>query len=235
MLINRSVFIPFPQQKLIIFLYILNTRLGLHRCIYECMDAYGNIWLSFLFPSYLICLVIIIIIVSRYSSRCARLIGDRNPVATLATLVLFSYAYYLHIILEIFSFTTIKYPNSIREIVWLSDANVKYFCGKHIALALIGFTLLILGLVYTITLFSWQWLQSASNIPAFTWVKNTKLNCFIEAYHAPYRPKYRYWTGLLLLLQVTLNVMSSPNISGDPHYNLLTTGILMALLIMLKT
>ena len=63
-LINRSVFLPFPKQKLIIFLYILNTRLGVHRCVYEGMDANGNIWLSLLFPSYLICLVIIIIILS---------------------------------------------------------------------------------------------------------------------------------------------------------------------------
>ena len=112
----------------------------------------------------------------------------------------------------IFSFSTIEYPYSTQchEIVWFSDANVKYLCRKHIAL-------LILGLVYT--------------------NKNTKLNCFIEAYHARYRPKYHYWTGLLdlLFLRVILNILVSLNIFGDPHYNLLTIGILIPLLIMLKT
>ncbi len=234
-LINRSVFLPFPKQKLIIFLYILNTRLGVHRCVYEGMDANGNIWLSLLFPSYLICLVIIIITVTKYSYRCAQLIGDRNPVVTLATLVLISYAYYLHITLEIFSFTTINYPNNTYEIVWLSDANVKYFQGKHITLVLIGFALLIIGLGYTIILLLWQWLLHAPNITAFKWVRNTKLNCFIEAYHAPYRPKYRFWTGILLLLRVILDILISLNISGSPQYNLLTTGIVIGLLVMLKT
>ena len=234
-LVNRSVFLPYPKQKLILFIYILNTRLGLHRCIYEGMDAYGNVWLSILFPLYLICLVLIIIIVTKYSSRCAQLIGNRNPVATLATLILLSYAYFLRIILKIFSFTTLKYPNNVYEIVWLSDASIKYFQGKHIPLFLTGLVLLIIGLAYTIILFSWQWLLHASNIVLLKWVKSTKLNCFIDAYHAPYQSKYRYWTGLLLFARVLLNIIITLNISGDPQYNLLTTGILTALLIMLKT
>ena len=144
-------------------------------------------------------------------------------------------AYYLHITLEIFSFTTINYPNNTYEIVWLSDANVKYFQGKHIALVLIGFALLIMLLGYTIILLLWQWLLRAPNITAFKWVRNTKLNCFIEAYHAPYRPKYHFWTCILLLLRVILDILISLNISGSPQYNLLTTGIVIGSLVMLKT
>ena len=64
----------------------------------------------------------------------------------------------------------------------------------------------------------------------FKWVKNTKLHGFIEAYHAPYKPKYRYWTGLLLLLRILLNILITVNISGSPRYNLLTTGITITLL-----
>ncbi len=234
-LVNRSVFLSFPKQKLIVFIYILNTQLGLNRCVYEGMDAYGNVWLSLLFPLYLICLVIIIIIITKYSSRCAQLIGDRNPVATLATLILISYAYFLRLILEIFSFTTIKYPNSTNETVWLSDASVKYLQGKHIPLFLTGLTIFIIGIAYTFILFSWQWLLHAPNIMVFKWIKNTKLHGFIETYHAPYKPKYRYWTGLLLLLRILLNILITVNVSGSPRYNLLTTGIIITLLIMLKT
>ncbi len=100
---------------------------------------------------------------------------------------------------------------------------------------MIGFALLIIGLGYTIILLSWQWLLHASNISAFKWVRNTKLNCFIEAYQAPYRPKYHFWTGILLLLLVILNILISLNTSGSPQYNLLTTGIVIGLLVMLKT
>ena len=233
-LMNRSVFMPFFKQKLVVFLYLLNTQLGINRCVYEGMDAYGNVWLSLLFPLYLICLVLVIIVITKYSSRCAQLIGDRNPVATLATLVLISYAYFLRIILEIFSFTTIKYPNRTSETVWLSDASVKYLQGKHIPIFLTGLTLFIIGIAYTLVMFLWQWLLHMSNITMFKWVKNTKLYGFIEAYHAPFKPKYRFWTGLLLFLRILLNILITANVSGNPQYNLLTTGTIITLLIMLK-
>ena len=69
----------------------------------------------------------------------------------------------------------------------------------------------------------------------FKWVKNVKLYGFIETYHAPFKPKYRYWTGLLLLLQILLNIFITANVSGNPQQNLLTTGIIITLLIVLKT
>ena len=156
----------------------------------------------------------------------------KNPVATLATLILFSYTYLLDTVLDTFSFTILKYPNGTRNIVWLPDASVGYLQGKHIPLFLIAVVIVTIGLIYTVLLFSWQWLIRAPNVKIFKWIRNTKLNCFIEAYHAPYRPRYRYWTGLLLFIRVVLNLV---NISGDPQYNLLATGILMAFLIMIKT
>ena len=48
--VNRSMFIPFSKQILVVFLYVLNTQLGIHRCVYEGMDAYGSVWFSLLFP-----------------------------------------------------------------------------------------------------------------------------------------------------------------------------------------
>ena len=49
----------------------------------------------------------------------------------------------------------------------------------------------------------------------------------MEAYHAPYKPKYRYWTGLLLFIRVLLNY-------GNSHTNLLAITILVAFLFILK-
>lgn len=118
--------------------------------------------------------------------------------------------------------------------LWLSDASVRYLHGKHIPLFLIGLTLFTIGIAYTLILFLWQWLLHTSNIIMFKWVKSTKLYGFIEAYHAPFKPKYRYWTGLLLFLRILLNILITINVSGNPQYNLLTTGTIIALLIMLK-
>ena len=235
-LINKSIFLP-SSAKLNFFtivIYWLNNQIGVKRCFWEGMTAYGRTWYSYVFPLYMISLVLAIIIISKHSLRCARLLGRRNPVATLATLILLSYAYFLRSVLDILSFTKIKYPDGIYKIVWLPDASVKYFQRKHIPLFLSALVLTTIGLAYTILLFSWQWLHRLPNIVIFKWLRNTKLNSFIEAYHAPYKPKYRYWTGLLLLIRIALSVAITANVSDDPQYDLLTTGVLVASLITFK-
>ena len=73
-----------------VFISWLNLELGLNTCFYKGMDAYSKAWLQFAFPTYLIAVLVMVIIVSKYSSRFVKLIGKRNPVATLATLILLS-------------------------------------------------------------------------------------------------------------------------------------------------
>ena len=235
-LLNKNIFLP-SSAKLNFFtvvIYLLNTQIGVQRSSWEGMNAYSRTWFSYVFPLYMIGLVLAIIIISKHSLKCARILGKRNPVATLATLILLSYAYLLRSILDILSFTIINYSDGTRQIVWLPDASIKYFQGKHIPLLFSAIVIATIGFSYTILLFSWQWLHRLPNIVILHWVRNTKLNSFIEAYHAPYKPRYRYWTGLLLLIRVVLSVAITANVSGDPHYNLLATGILIASLVMLK-
>ena len=235
-LINKSIFLPSnaKQNLFAVVIYLLNTQMGMNRCLWEGMTAYGRTWFSYFFPLYMISLVLAIIIISKHSLRCARLLGRRNPVAALAMLILLSYAYFLRSVLDVLSFTVIKYSDGTRQTVWLPDASVKYLQGKHIPLFLSALALATVGLAYTILLFSWQWLHKLPNVILLRWLRSTKLNSFIEAYHAPYKPKYRYWTGLLLFIRVALSVAITSNISGDPEYNLLATGILVASLIVFK-
>ena len=44
---------------------------------------------------------------------------------------------------------------------------------------------------------------------------------FLDAYHAPYTDKHRYWTGLMLMLRFVLFLISAVNALGDPSVNLL--------------
>ena len=43
----------------------------------------------------------------------------------------------------------------------------------------------------------------------------------MDAYHAPYTARNRYWTGLLLLARVILYLTAAINVSGEPSVNLL--------------
>ena len=74
------------------FVAWLNLDIGIDVCFFDGLDAYTKTWLQLAFPVYIISLVIIIVIVSEYSPRFAKFIGERDPIATLATLILLSYA-----------------------------------------------------------------------------------------------------------------------------------------------
>ena len=52
-------------------------------------------------------------------------------------------------------------------------------------------------------------------------MKNPKLKAILDTYYAPYKPKHRYWTGLLLLVRCALFLVFAFNISGNDSVNLL--------------
>ena len=147
------------------------------------------------FPLYIIVLVVLLIIVSEYSPKFAALIGKKDPVATPATLILLSYAKLLSITITALSSATIDYPDGSQEVVWLPDANVKYFLGKHAALVILALLIILVGAPYTILLLLWQWIVRAPSWKVVNWKRNTKFNAFIVAYHVPFNSKYTV-TGL---------------------------------------
>ena len=226
---NSAVFFPSSEPSFpTVFVAWLNLDIGIDVCFFDGLDAYTKTWLQLAFPVYIISLVIIVIIVSEYSPRFAGLIGKRDPIATLATLILLSYAKLLSVTITALSFAVLDYPDGSRETVWLPDGNVPYFQGKHVALVLVALLIILVGVPYTILLFLWQWLVRAPEWKVFKWTRNTKLNAFISVHHAPYNSKYRYWTGLLLLVRVVLYITASiaTSYSNKPQSSLLITIIL---------
>ena len=90
---NNGILLPFPKTNFItVFISWLNLELGIDTCYFSGMDTYIKTWLQLAFPAYVILLVALVIIISSYSSKFANLIGKKNPVATLATLIFLSYA-----------------------------------------------------------------------------------------------------------------------------------------------
>ena len=224
---NSAVFFPSSEPSFpTVFVAWLNLDLGIDVCFFDGLDTYIKTWLQLAFPLYIISLVVIIIIVSEYSPRFADLIGRKDPIATLATLILLSYAKLLSITITALSFTDINYPDGSQEIVWLPDGNVKYFQGKHAALVIVALLIILVGVPYTTLLLLWQWIVRAPTWKVFKWTRNTKLNAFIAVYHVPYNSKYRYWTGLLLLVRVILYITASVTVSSNPQVSLLATIIL---------
>ena len=147
------------------------------------MTTHWKTWLQLAFPAYMILLMFIVILISEKSKSFSKLIGKKDPVATLATLLLFSYAKFLHTIIASLSATALKYPEKHgvqNRIVWLPDATIKYLKGKHVPLFTMAVVILLASFVYTTILFSWQWLVRFKIFNS-----SPKLSLFIRAYHAP--------------------------------------------------
>ena len=235
--VNRNILLPFKEQNFItVFISWLNLELGIDTCYVPGMDAYSKTWIQLGFvAAYVVFLIaFIIVVVSSYSSKFTNIIGKRNPVATLSTLVFFSYAKLLEIVFTALSFNVLQYPDGSRRYVWLPDATVSYLQGKHIVLFITALLLLLIGLLYTILLFSWQWLLRLSSWKMFSWTRNQKLHTFIETYHAPYIHKHRYWTGMLLLVRVLLYFTAAVNDSNNPQVTLVSVLFVLCFILMLK-
>ena len=115
-----------------------------------------------------------IIKLSYHCDAFGRLIGRSNPVATLATLVLLSYTKLLQTIITTFSSATLNYPDGSKTRVWLPDATIVYFSSKHAVLFLVAILILLANLLYTLLLFSWQWLVRCSR-RRMKWIRNQKV------------------------------------------------------------
>ena len=237
--INSSIFYFSRGQSLSVKFYFiiiswLNFKIGMDICYFEQADTYWKTWLQLSFPLCLMLLIAILIIVSKHSMKFSRLIGRANPVATLATLILFSYAKFLQITIRTLSFATLHYPDGSYRRVWLPDATVEYLSGIHIALFVVAVIILIVGIAYTLVIFFWQWLLHYQDWIIFKWVTSQRLCHFIEPYHAPFVPKHRYWIGLLLFTRIALYLVFALNVSGNPKVNLVAIIITIVSLLLIK-
>ena len=234
---NSSIFfndLPIPSFPSV-FIAWLNLDIGFDVCLYNGMDMFTKTLFQLGFPTYLILLVFIVIVVSKYSQKFSNMIGKKDPIATLATLILISYAKILSIIITTFSLTTLEYPDG-RRLLWKPDTTIEYFePPKHALLFIIALVILLLSSAYTIILTSWQLLVRLPHWKLLAWIRNTKLSSFIQAYHAPYISKHRYWIGLLLLVRVILYLTSALNSSGNPQLPLTAITIVIGILLLLDT
>ena len=222
-----------------IFISWLNLDIGFDVCFIKGMTTDVKAMLQLAFPAYVISLVVIIIVISEYSSRFARIIGRGDPVAVLATLILISYANLLKAVIGSIS---LLYLEPAYGSLNFNPTNSMGYRNEYVTgFTDIGYTLmaissliLLLGFLYTALVFSWQWLIRYQDKLMFKWVRYQKLQHFMEPYHAPYTTKYRYWTGLLLIVRIILFSVSAINFSRDPRVDFISTIFVVGSLILFK-
>ena len=196
-----------------VFISWVNLDFGVETCFYSGMDTYQRVWLQLAFPFYMWLMVGIIILACHYSSTAVKIFGSNN-IAILATLFLLSYTKILTTIIAAITFTEVlesEADNVSAELipykVWTYDGNIKYLNGKHIPMFLVAILLLIfLFIPYTLSLTFGQYFRSmrTGNKYVLRCIRSIVFISVMDAYHAPYNKKHRYWTGLLLILRCVL-------------------------------
>ena len=218
MVISQTIRFSGEANYLYTFLAWLNLDLGISTCLFDGMDSYAETWLQFVFPVYL--WVIILVVVWFYNKFPAYKLGGKNAVQVLATLLLLSYTKLQRTVVTILSFTSLEYPDGEVRYIWQYDANVELFKGKHFYLGIAGiFVFVFLIVPYTLCLAFFQQLQACSGHRFFRWVN--KLKPVFDAYAGPYKDKYRFWTGTLLLVRMLLIILFTINTAGSIEVNLL--------------
>ena len=156
-----------------------------------------------------------------------------SAVSVLATLFLLSYAKLQRTVITAFSPTYVQnyYEDGSSLAVWLYDGNIPFLQGKHIALFLMALAVTLLFILpFTLLLLFAPCIQ-ASNHFLVQWVK-MKLNPLLDAYQGPYKDKFRFWTGLMLVVRIILLMGFGLNILGDPDIdNLLIIVVLTCLIV----
>lgn len=224
--VNHDIYFPGRKKEKVLKAFSsviswLNLDLGVRTCFYPGMDTYAKVWFQFLFPVYIWLLVAAIVCLSRKYAFFSRLSGE-NAVKVLATLFLLSMAKLGRNVIAVFGGIKLNFSHGVVHKVWLPDGNVPYFSGKHIPLFFIAvaFTALLLGYVMVLTFV--QWLQKCSWRGMF-WVN--KLKPLFDAYTGPYKDRFRFWTGFLLIVRTTLFVFYALSNTLNTEAKLIVTAI----------
>lgn len=188
-----------------VLLSVFNLSTGFTLCFYNGMTSTVMVGMSFVFPVYLCMIVVVLVVLSRYSSRVANLIVG-SSVQVLATIVHLSFAKLLSTVTRVLTMTRLIVYDSqtvSNHLVWYYDGSVEYLSGDHLILVIVSLLVIVLIILpyLVFTLFA-SYMRSCRRL-------NLYLHPLIDAYHAQYRTKYGYWCGVRQCILVLLYIMYS--------------------------
>ena len=224
---TENTFIGCLVNGLRVFTAWMNLDFGIKVCFYDGMTPLKKVMLQFVFPLYLWCISGAVIIICRKSLLVSKYLG-RNSVKVLATVILLSYAKLLRAVIDSLLYTPLHHSSGHHTNMWSIDGNIIYFEKNHVILFVIANVSALVTLPYTLALLFIQCLRRQSNMKVLFWVN--KLKPFFDAYTGPYKDKYHFWTGFLLMVRILLFIAIAFDIPANEVKNITyiigTTSIL---------
>ena len=221
--VDNSV-LKFLSRIAVFFISGISLDFGISLCFFNGMNELWKVGLCLLFPLYLLAIVAILIVLSRYSLRLSNRIAD-SSVQVLVTVVHLSFSKLLLTIINVFTPAEV-YVNNFTYRVWFFDGSVEYASTSHLIL-----------MILTLTVVSSLLLPYMLLLLFAKPLRRTKINKYVqpllEAIHAPYKEDKQYWFVGQLILTIVLFVVYAVFRSNNTYnlYIIITQFVLLDLVL----
>lgn len=185
-----------PPSFILIPISLFNLDLGIETCFYHGMTEYGKTWLQFAFPSYLLFIVAMLALASRYSGSVEKL-TRRRVIPVIATIFLLSYNKLLLVTIKVlFSFTNIYgLPDNTKTVIWKWDSSIPLFGIGFSFLFVVCLIIFLFILIPPVLLLIFTKYFYHYNFVA------KYLKPYLDAFQAPFKDNCRYYPGMELIIR----------------------------------
>ena len=210
----------------IFIIHVLNLETGLPRCFYNGMTELWKAFLTFMFPLYLLTIVIVLIILSRFSPKLSNRIAH-SSVQVLVTVVHLSFSKLLLQLINVMTYAEVYTSNDVHY-VWYLDGTVKYGGYSHRILMIVTL-IIVLGLLLPYVLL----LLFSKPLRPLT-CTNKYLRPLLEAIHAPYKEGKQYWFILRLLLLCAMYGVYAKYRATDLYSLFFATNLMLVIFLVIQ-
>ena len=199
-----SRILPTHNELLYLPLLLANLDIGIVVCFYDGMTSYDTIWLQFVFPFYVIFIVIGLSFASKYFTRIEKLTRKR-VIPVIATLYILAFNKMMLVAARgLFSYRLVYHLNAeTTKMYWAVDTSIPLFGIKFIILFAFCLVILVCVLIPTIILLLFPKPLLRSKFVAMF------LKPFLDAYQAPLKENCYSFLGIELLLRVAVYACDS--------------------------
>ena len=193
------------QKFVSIFLSLLNLNLGFPICFFDGMNEFVKNGLNIAFPLYLLFIVVLLIILSRYSVWLSNRTSHLS-VQVLVTVVHISFSNLLNAIITVITPATIFFDHGGKLktlVVWNRNGSVPFNSHDHVIITASIVTIAGTFLVpYTCLLITGRCVLKLSCGARY-------FRAAYEAIHGPYKEKRHFWFSARLFLLIAMFVTHS--------------------------
>lgn len=192
---------------------LIGLQIGVSVCFYDGMTDLHRSFILLAFPLYLyILMAIFTILCQRFTWMSIHF----SPAKTLATLTVMCYLSVLTTSLDIVSPIRIATVGGEASYRWLINPNQRYFDREHGLLVMLGIVIILLYIIpFPLLLLC----------PSLVYRYAKRLSPFFDILWAAYKPRFRFWIGIRVLLLIVFYVTAR----NSTQYALTFSGVFIIL------